>query len=61
VVPRSRDTYLDLGGSEDGSSRQHPGAVHPGPQYADYLPEAIRRTPPRRTVEAIPLNAKFLG
>jgi 3-oxosteroid 1-dehydrogenase len=63
VVPKiRRDTYLARGPEVMGFIRENtPVRFTWVPEYADYLPEAPGGRARGRTVEAIPLNAKFLG
>jgi len=63
VVPKvRRDTYIDRGPEVMDFIKAHtPVRFTWVPEYADYLPEAPGGRPRGRTVEAIPLNAKFLG
>src|SRR5689334_1448201 len=63
VVPKiRRDTYLDRGGEVmDFLKENTPVRFTWVPEYADYLPEAPGGRPRGRTVEPIPINAKFLG
>ncbi|HET6153556.1 MAG TPA: 3-oxosteroid 1-dehydrogenase [Marmoricola sp.] len=63
VVPKvRRDTYLERGGEVMDFLKQNtPVRFKWVPEYADYLPEAPGGRPRGRTVEPIPLNAKFLG
>ncbi len=63
VVPKvRRDTYLDRGPEVmDFLKAETPVRFTWVPEYADYLPEAPGGRARGRTVEAIPLNAKFLG
>src|SRR6478735_3970609 len=63
VVPKvRRDTYLERGGEVmDFLKENTPVRFKWVPEYADYLPEAPGGRPRGRTVEPIPINAKFLG
>ncbi|MCW2857347.1 MAG: fumarate reductase/succinate dehydrogenase flavoprotein domain protein [Marmoricola sp.] len=63
VVPKlRRDTYLDRGPEVmEFLKATTPVRFTWVPEYADYLPEAPGGRARGRTVEAIPLNAKFLG
>ncbi|MCW2753774.1 MAG: fumarate reductase/succinate dehydrogenase flavoprotein domain protein [Marmoricola sp.] len=63
VVPKlRRDTYLDRGPEVmEFLKETTPVRFTWVPEYADYLPEAPGGRARGRTVEAIPLNAKFLG
>ncbi|MFL6023556.1 MAG: FAD-dependent oxidoreductase, partial [Marmoricola sp.] len=57
-----RETYLDRGPElMDFLKENTPVRFKWVPEYADYLPEAPGGRPRGRTVEPIPLNAKFLG
>ncbi|MBO9524474.1 MAG: 3-oxosteroid 1-dehydrogenase [Nocardioidaceae bacterium] len=63
VVPKvRRDTYIDRGPEVMEFLRENtPVRFTWVPEYADYLPEAPGGRARGRTVEAIPMNAKFLG
>ena len=63
VVPKvRRDTYLDRGPEMmDFVKANTPVRFTWVPQYSDYLPEAPGGRASGRTVEPIPLDAKFLG
>jgi len=63
VVPKvRRDTYIDRGPEVmDFLKANTPVRFTWVPQYADYLPEAPGGRARGRTVEPVPLNAKFLG
>ncbi|MCZ4500745.1 MAG: fumarate reductase/succinate dehydrogenase flavoprotein domain protein [Marmoricola sp.] len=63
VVPKvRRDTYLDRGPEVmDFIKENTPVRFKWVPLYADYLPEAPGGRPNGRTVEPVPINAKFLG
>ncbi len=63
VVPKvRRDTYLDRGPEVMEFLKENtPVRFRWVPEYSDYLPEAPGGRARGRTVEAIPLNAKFLG
>lgn len=63
VVPKvRRDTYLDRGPEVmDFIKEKTPLRFTWVPDYADYLPEAPGGRPRGRTVEPVPINAKFLG
>ena len=57
-----RDTYVDRGAEVMDFLRAHtPVRFTWVPQYADYHPEAPGGRPRGRTVEPIPLDARFLG
>jgi 3-oxosteroid 1-dehydrogenase len=63
VVPRSRrDTYIDRGPEVMDFIRDHtPVRFAWVPQYADYHPEAPGGRPAGRSVEPVPMDARFLG
>lgn len=63
VVPKvRRDTYIDRGPEVMEFLKEHtPVRFTWVPEYADYLPEAPGGRARGRTVEAIPLDARFLG
>jgi 3-oxosteroid 1-dehydrogenase len=63
VVPRvRRDTYLDRGPDMMTFVREHtPVRFQWVPDYADYHPEAPGGRPKGRSVEPVPLDARFLG
>jgi 3-oxosteroid 1-dehydrogenase len=63
VVPKvRRDTYIDRGPEVMDFLRENtPVRFTWVPEYADYLPEAPGGRPRGRTVEPIPLDARFLG
>ncbi|MGY2875070.1 3-oxosteroid 1-dehydrogenase [Marmoricola sp. URHA0025 HA25] len=63
VVPKDRrDTYLDRGPEVMEFLKENtPVRFTWVPEYADYLPEAPGGRPRGRTVEPIPLDARFLG
>lgn len=63
VVPKiRRDTYLDRGPEVmDFIKENTPVRFKWVPQYADYRPEEPGGRPSGRTVEPIPLDARFLG
>ncbi|MGO4257245.1 3-oxosteroid 1-dehydrogenase [Marmoricola sp. RAF53] len=63
VVPKvRRDTYLDRGPEVmEFLKANTPVRFKWVPEYADYLPEAPGGRPRGRTVEPVPINAKFLG
>jgi 3-oxosteroid 1-dehydrogenase len=63
VVPKiRRDTYIDRGPEVMEFLKEHtPVRFTWVPEYADYLPEAPGGRPRGRTVEPIPLDARFLG
>jgi 3-oxosteroid 1-dehydrogenase len=63
VVPKvRRDTYIDRGAEVMDFVRENtPLRFTWVPEYADYLPEAPGGRPRGRSVEPIPVNAKFLG
>lgn len=63
VVPKvRRDTYIDRGPEVMEFIKEHtPVRFTWVPEYADYLPEAPGGRARGRTVEAIPLDARFLG
>jgi len=63
VVPKvRRDTFLDRGPEVMDFLREHtPVRFTWVPEYADYLPEAPGGRPRGRTVEPVPLDARFLG
>jgi 3-oxosteroid 1-dehydrogenase len=63
VVPKvRRDTYLDRGPEVMDFLREHtPVRFTWVPEYADYLPEAPGGRARGRTVEPVPLDARFLG
>lgn len=63
VVPKvRRDTYLDRGAEVMDFIREHtPVRFTWVPDYADYHPEQPGGRPKGRTVEPIPLDARFLG
>jgi 3-oxosteroid 1-dehydrogenase len=63
VVPKvRRDTYVDRGAEVMDFIREHtPVRFTWVPDYADYHPEQPGGRPKGRTVEPIPLDARFLG
>jgi 3-oxosteroid 1-dehydrogenase len=63
VVPKvRRDTYIDRGPEVMEFLREHtPVRFTWVPEYADYLPEAPGGRARGRTVEPVPLDARFLG
>lgn len=63
VVPKARrDTYLDRGPEVLDFLREHtPLRFTWVPEYADYLPEQPGGRPRGRTVEPVPMDARFLG
>ncbi|HET6166216.1 MAG TPA: 3-oxosteroid 1-dehydrogenase [Marmoricola sp.] len=63
VVPKvRRDTYIDRGPEVmEFLKASTPVRFRWVPEYADYLPEAPGGRARGRTVEPVPLNAKFLG
>jgi 3-oxosteroid 1-dehydrogenase len=63
VVPKERrDTYIERGAEVMDFVRENtPVRFRWVPQYSDYLPEAPGGRPRGRSVEPVPLNAKFLG
>ena len=63
VVPKvRRDTYLDRGPEVmDFLREQTPTCFAWVPEYADYLPEAPGGRARGRTVEPVPMDARFLG
>ena len=63
VVPKvRRDTYLDRGPEVMEFLRDNtPVRFRWVPEYADYLPEAPGGRPRGRTVEPVPLDARFMG
>ncbi|AIY17665.3 3-oxosteroid 1-dehydrogenase [Pimelobacter simplex] len=63
VVPKvRRDTYLDRGPEVLGFLREKtPLRFTWVPEYADYLPEQPGGRPRGRSVEPVPLDARFLG
>ncbi len=63
VVPKvRRDTYLDRGPEVMDFIREHtPVRFTWVPEYADYLPEQPGGRPRGRSVEPIPIDARFLG
>ena len=63
VVPKvRRDTYIDRGPEVMEFLRDHtPVRFTWVPEYADYLPEAPGGRARGRTVEPVPLDARFLG
>ena len=63
VVPKvRRDTYIDRGPEVmDFIRDQTPVRFRWVPEYADYLPEQPGGRPRGRSVEPVPLDARFLG
>lgn len=63
VVPKvRRDTYLDRGPEVLDFLREHtPLEFTWVPEYADYLPEQPGGRPRGRSVEPVPMDARFLG
>jgi 3-oxosteroid 1-dehydrogenase len=63
VVPKvRRDTYLDRGPEVMEFLKEHtPVRFTWVPEYADYLPEAPGGRARGRTVEPVPMDARFLG
>ena len=63
VVPRDRrDTYIDRGPEVMDFIRERtPVRFAWVPQYADYHPEAPGGRPAGRSVEPVPMDARFLG
>lgn len=63
VVPKvRRDTYLDRGPEVlDFIKEKTPLRFTWVPEYADYLPEQPGGRPRGRSVEAVPMDARFLG
>ncbi|MFC7502486.1 FAD-dependent oxidoreductase, partial [Nocardioides sp. GCM10030258] len=63
VVPKvRRDTYIDRGPEVmDFIREQTPVRFRWVPEYADYLPEQPGGRPRGRSVEPVPMDARFLG
>ncbi|WP_310963690.1 3-oxosteroid 1-dehydrogenase [Nocardioides terrisoli] len=63
IVPKlRRDTYLDRGPELMDFLREHtPVRFTWVPEYADYLPELPGGRPRGRSVEPVPMDARFLG